>query len=129
MGWVVTGWRGSEEGSGTVLHAGLLAFLATLGILLVSISGFLVAKQKAQSVADMAALAGADLSSVEVFSAGRGSGACGMAARVVEANAFSLRSCRVAGADTFVVASKDFRVGPFTMAVTGRARAGPPTEP
>ena len=129
MGWAVTGARGGEEGYGTALHAGFLAFLATLGILLVSVSGLLVAKQKVQSVADMAALAGADLSSVEVFSAGHGSGACGMAAQVVEANAFSLRSCRVAGADTFVVASKDFRVGPFTMAVTGRARAGPPTEP
>ena len=128
MGWAVTGARGGEEGSGTALHAGFLAFLATLGILLVGVSGLLVAKQKVQSVADMAALAGADLSSVGVFSSGGDSGACAMAAQVVEVNASSLSSCWVAGADTFVVASKDFRVGPFAVEVKGRARAGPQAE-
>lgn len=129
VGRAVTGLREGEEGSGTVLHAGLLAFLATLGILLVSVSGLLVAKQKVQSVADMAALAGADLSSVGVFSSGGDSGACAMAAQVVEANTSSLSSCWVAGTDTFVVASKDFRVGPFAVEIKGRARAGPQRDP
>lgn len=113
-----------EEGSGTVLYAGLIAFLATMGILFATVAGFLVAKQQAQSVADMAALAGADLSSVAVFGGAPGQ-ACSMAQQVTNENTFAMSSCTVSGPDTYVVVSRTYKIGPLTLNVAARARAGP----
>mgnify|MGYP002738905988 CR=1 FL=1 len=114
----------AEAGSATVLYAGLTAFLLVFGVSLVGITGLLVAKQQVQSVADMAALAGGDLSSVSAFG-GQDAGACAMAGQVVEANGFLLSSCVVQGSDTYVIVHKDVTAGPFSLLVEGRARAGP----
>lgn len=117
-----------EEGSGTVLYAGLIGFIATIGVLFAVVAGFLVAKQQAQSVADMAALAGADLSSVSVFGGGT-SQACTMAREVVSENSFTATSCSVKGPDTYVVVGRDYRLGPLSLTVKARARAGPAVDP
>lgn len=125
MGWAVTD---TEEGSGTILYAGVIAVLAALGILLAAVAGFLVAKQQAQGAADMAALAGADLSSVAVFG-GQASEACSAVGEVAEQNGLDLVSCAVRGADIYVVVGRPHKIGPLKFTVEARARAGPAADP
>ena len=111
-----------EQGSATVLFAQLATLLMVVGLALAGFAAALTARQQAQGVADMAALAGADRSSVAVYAAdGVAGDACGLAAQVADANGFELSLCEVRGPDTFVEVSK--RVG---VLVTARARAGPP---
>ena len=119
-----------EEGSSTVLFAQLAALLVVVAALLAVLGSVLAAQQKAQGVADMAALAGADRSSVAVYAVdGDVHGPCVAAGEVAEANGFSLSSCQVQGTDTFVEVSR--RLGVFPgglggLTVQAKARAGPP---
>ena len=112
----------SEQGSATVLFAELAALLVVVGLVLAGFAAVLTARQQAQGVADMAALAGADRSSVAAYVVGGAAGdACDLAGQVADANGFELSTCEVRGSDTFVEVSK--RVG---VLITARARAGPP---
>ncbi len=78
-----------------------------------------LARQRAESAADLAALAGA---------AGvlRGPGsACATAMAVASANGVALQSCSVLGADVLVIVNAEIRAGPLSGTATARARAGP----
>ena len=113
-----------ELGSGTVAVIGVLvAALLVAGALGVAaaVQGQAV---KAQAVADLAALAGGDLSAVATWS-DVGARPCRQAARVAESNGMTLEGCWLSGADTFVVVSGTVDLGSMTVPVSARARAGP----
>lgn len=120
----------SEKGSATVLFAGIIAALVVLGVTLLTLVGVLSAKTRAQAVADMGALAGADLSLVAVFEEGGApASACAQARTVVERNSGVLDQCVVLGGDTYVHAAVPLRIGGMSFHVRARARAGPAAGP
>ena len=104
---------GSEEGSMTIWFAGFTVALVS-------------ARTHAQAVADMTALAAADISSVAVFEAAPvRSLPCAQAEEVAKRNGAVLTECLVEGSDTRVVIERDVSLLVFTTAVSARARAGP----
>ncbi len=54
--------KGSDEGSGTVMVVGVLAALAVLACSALAYIAILAAGNRAQNIADLSALAGADVS-------------------------------------------------------------------
>lgn len=115
-----------EEGSMTIWFAGVIAFLVGLSLFLVFVGAIWSARAHAQAVADMAALAGADLSSVAVFEPQGGSPlACQQATRVAEENGVLVQECRYEQADTLVTVTRPLAFGPWSVHITARARAGP----
>ncbi|PKH40679.1 helicase/secretion neighborhood TadE-like protein [Nocardioides alpinus] len=116
MRWRI-GPRRADDGGATVLvvaMAGVLMFV-TLG--LAAAGGLVTAQRRAQSAADLTALAAA--ASVEAD-------ACAEALRVAGANAAALDSCELVGTDVLVTVSV---AGPATpgrdLRVSAEARAGP----
>lgn len=82
-------------------------------------AGAVLAHRRAQSAADLAALAAAT-------AAQGGSDPCGAAARVARRNHAILRACSVTGWDASVRVSVDGpRMAGMTMRLPARARAGP----
>ncbi len=116
-----------EDGSATVWFAGVASGLVILGVLLLTIVSIMSGKAHAQAVADMAALAGADLSSVAVFEAADSGLACAQVQEVAQRNAVKVKECRVDGGDTLVVVQRDVSLGWLSVVVHARARAGPPS--
>ncbi len=110
-----------------MLFAQLAALLVVVAALLAGFGAVLSARQQAQGVADMAALAGADKSSVAVYAVdGDGDGPCRAASEVAQANGFFLGFCEVRGSDTFVEVSRGLGVFLGAFTVSAKARAGPP---
>ena len=114
----------TEQGSGTVLAAGLalvMAFLLAGIVLLVQAQ---VAGSRAATAADLAALAGAD--------AARGLAAgdpCQVAADIVTRHNAQLASCTVEGhPGTIVEVRTTIAVPGLPWPAQGRARAGPPPD-
>ena len=117
---------GGEEGSMTIWFAGFSAALVVVALLISSVTAVWSAKTHVQAVADMAALAGADISSVAVFEAApTRSLPCAQAEEVAKRNGAVLSECWVTDADTRVVVQKPVSLFVFTTAVSARARAGP----
>ena len=105
-----------EEGSGSILTLGIGASFLILTFLLLPLLGGFVIQQRAQGVADIAALAVADTAS------GRQPGnPCGTAEIIVARATLTLRECRLDGLISRVIVATDY--GPFEL--TARARAGP----
>ena len=107
-----------ERGVGVVITLGLVGVLTTLALVCAAAVALVVTHRKAQSAADLAALAGAtDLRA--------GRDGCAGAAQVAEANGAVLRACSVAGQEvevTVVVAAPGV-LG--SRELRARARAGP----
>ena len=117
---------GSEEGSMTIWFAGFTVALVFVAVLLSSVVAVLSARTHAQAVADMTALAAADISSVAVFEAAPvRSLPCAQAEEVAKRNGAVLTECLVEGSDTRVVIERDVSLLVFTTSVSARARAGP----
>jgi secretion/DNA translocation related TadE-like protein len=81
-----------------------------------------VARARAETAADLGALAGAAV----VLNGERA--ACEAAARVVVANGGTVGSCALQGADVRVVVTLEVVIGPLTRRAEARARAGPVAE-
>jgi secretion/DNA translocation related TadE-like protein len=79
----------------------------------------LLARHRAETAADLGALAGAVL-----VLQGR-QGACERAATVTAANGATMVSCALDGADLLATVTVSARLGPLSATATGRARAGP----
>jgi secretion/DNA translocation related TadE-like protein len=111
----------SDRGSASLLVLGVaLAVLIVLGSV-AQAGGLLVARHRAESAADLGALAGARR-------AVDGSGdACGEAGRIVRANGARLVACRLEGFDVVVTAAVDGPAG--WGSAEGSARAGPERAP
>ena len=117
---------GGEEGSMTIWFAAFSAALVVIALLISSVTAVWSAKTHVQAVADMAALAGADISSVAVFEAApTRSLPCAQAEEVAKRNGAVLSECWVTDADTRVVVQRPVSLFVFTTAVSARARAGP----
>ena len=110
-----------ERGSATVWVLALAGLLAVLGTAAVLVGGAVVARHRASTAADLAALAAAGRA---VFG---DPAACATAARVARANAAELEGCVVRPeAVVEVRVQVPVRFGPLgSFAAHARARAGP----
>ncbi len=116
-----------DGGSATVLvMAGCLLGIFAAGVT-ATLGSAVVARHRAQSAADLAALAGADAA------LGRAAGpACAVAASVAGAQGARLVSCQVDGTDVVVRTSARWVGGHLAAGLgpaTATARAGPPSPP
>lgn len=114
--------RGQDEGAATVLVLALAVVLVLVGAVLIAAGTAVLARHKAQSAADLGALAAAQRA-ID----GRG-GACSAAGSVVRAVGARLGECGFVGADALVTVEVDLpgRLRPLGPA-RGSARAGPGT--
>jgi secretion/DNA translocation related TadE-like protein len=110
-----------ERGSATVWVMALSGVLAAVSLAVVLVGSAVVARHRASTAADLAALAAAG-SAV----AGRPD-ACAVAGRVAAANSAVLASCVAEGAGVVRIrVNVAVRLGPLGVhSATGRARAGP----
>ncbi|WP_293771911.1 Rv3654c family TadE-like protein [uncultured Corynebacterium sp.] len=106
----VTGPLCNDEGSASVVAAGVIAAVASLVLVVAAAGAFVVARHAAQVAADMAAVAGA-------FAHYRGEDGCAVARDIARANGAALEACAVTGGDVSVTASVRTRAA--------SAKAGP----
>lgn len=83
------------------------------------VAGAVIARHRAESAADLAALAGA----ASVLS-GR-QAACDRAGSIAAANGGALDGCELVGLDLRVTVRIEVTLGPISGTTVGRARAGP----
>jgi secretion/DNA translocation related TadE-like protein len=108
-----------ERGSATVHAAVLIALLATVTLVAVSVAGLFVGQRRAAAAADLAALAGA----AAVQHGGNG---CSAAGRIAAQNHTRLSGCAADGDVVSVRVTARVRSWFATdVAVHARARAGP----
>lgn len=98
-----TGAPGSDDGSASALMVGIAALACVVLVALAVGIGALVAVARAQSVADLAALAGAEVAVAMVWELSPGD-PCGVAAEVVHANGLGMATCTEHGAGRVSVA-------------------------
>lgn len=110
-----------DAGVSTVFGAMMVGLLIVVTGVCVRLGGAMLARQQAETAADLGALAGAG----DVLR-GRDA-ACSSADRVVAANRGRLISCELDGLDVLVQA--EVSVPAFGGTASGRARAGPVTTP
>jgi len=116
--------RSPERGSATVLAAGVLGALATLFLAAALVGAVAVARNQAQTAADLAAVAGA-----QELMAGRSEAeVCSRAARFVVANDARMHRCQIAGRSRASAATVLIEVGrpvlagtPWVATASGRA--------
>lgn len=112
-------WPEPERGSGTVLALGAVGALVAVLAAVLLLGGVVAARHRAESAADLAALAGA-------VALQRGGDPCGEAARLGAANGATVR-CAVDGSDVVVEAGAPTPAAARALAAraVARARAGP----
>lgn len=114
---------GDDRGSGTIYVAAVAGVLATLVGAAALLGKAHVAHGRAESAADLAALAAAQAlldGSAEP---------CAIAAAIAARNAASVTACAIDGETVVVTAEVDVRLGPLGLAAaSGTARAGPVTD-
>lgn len=110
-----------DEGVSTVFGALMVGLLIVVTGVCVRLGGAMLARQQAETAADLGALAGA----ADVLHGA--DAACAGAARVVAANRGRLTSCVLDGLDVLV--SVAVPVPAFGGSASGRARAGPVSTP
>ena len=93
--------RGSDEGSGTIMVVGVLAVLCVLACSALAYIALLVAGNRAQNIADLSALAGADVSATAQWESVEEK-ACRAANEVAQENGAMLSSCHCESVDTIV---------------------------
>jgi len=111
---------GAERGSATVWVLVVCGVLAVVGLAVVLVGASIVARHRATTAADLAALGGA-------VQAVRGGDACTTAARLAAANAAELTACTSSPeAVVDVEVGVPVRLGRLgVLTATARARAGP----
>lgn len=115
----MSGPPASARGSASVLVVVMIGWVVLLGLAGAFVSGTVAAHRRAQSAADLGALAGA-------VARERGEPACPVAARVAGSNGARLVDCRVdAGHVVVAVVVDGPRFAGHGFAPHGRARAGP----
>ena len=93
--------RGSDEGSGTIMVVGVLAVLSVLACSALVYIALLTAGNRAQNIADLSALAGADVSATAQWESVEEK-ACRAANEVAQENGAMLSSCHCESVDTIV---------------------------
>ena len=92
---------GSDEGSGTVMVVGVLAAFAVLACSALAYIAILAAGNRAQNIADLSALAGADFSATAQWESVEEK-ACRAANEVAQENGAMLSACHCESVDTIV---------------------------
>ena len=92
---------GSDEGSGTVMVVGVLAAIALLACSALAYIALLAAGNRAQNIADLSALAGADVSATAQWESVEEK-ACRAANEVAQENGAMLSACHCESVDTIV---------------------------
>ena len=90
-----------DEGSGTIMLVGVLAALAVLTCSALAYIALLAAGNRAQNIADLSALAGADVSATAQWESVEEK-ACRVANEVAQENGAMLSSCHCESVDTIV---------------------------
>ena len=107
-----------EQGAGTVLAVAMIGFVVTVTVGTSGAVGVVAAHRRAQSAADLSALAGA--------TALQGGGdACQRASVIAGRNGANLQRCRVDGTEVAVVVARSVQLPGLPMELKARARAGP----
>jgi secretion/DNA translocation related TadE-like protein len=107
-----------ERGSGTVLAVAMIGLLVTVTVATSGVVGVVAGHRRAQSAADLSALAGA----TKLQS---GADACQRARAIAGRNGADLRRCQVEGTEVVVVVARSVRLPGLLMELKARARAGP----
>ena len=107
-----------EDGAGTVLAAAMMGLLVTVTVATSGVVGIVAAHRRAQSAADLAALAGA-------ATLQDGGDPCLRASAIARRNGASLKACQVDGWDVVVRVSSTVRLPGDSMELDARGRAGP----
>lgn len=114
-------YRPAERGAATVTACLALTALLAVTLLFVQVGVVIVARHRAQAVADLGALAAAGALT-------DGTDACARARDLAHRMRVRVRSCTVAGWDVTVVAELTASLGPLGASdVRAVARAGPAT--
>lgn len=111
-----------ERGSGTVLVLGLILAISVVLLGLMAVGDAVATKERAQDIADVAALAGAQKLRHEGSSV-----ACRQAGELVARHGLSMSSCAVR--ESHVIVSVRARTHMIKTSVEASARAGPADEP
>jgi secretion/DNA translocation related TadE-like protein len=114
------GWRHeSDRGSVSIWTLAVGLLVAFMGFTSVAVGQAVVATHRAQSAADLGAIAGAE------FAAFGRDMACARAAQIVTANGATITSCVMDGLDIIVTARVDVSAGPVHGVTSASADAGP----
>lgn len=107
-----------EQGAGTVLAVAMIGLVVTVTVGISGAVGVVAGHRRAQSAADLSALAGA--------TALQGGGdACQRARVIAGRNGAELQRCQVDGFEVVVVVARSVRLPVLPMELKARARAGP----
>ncbi|GAA1457889.1 Rv3654c family TadE-like protein [Williamsia maris] len=104
----------------TVFGAWVIVGLVSLVVAVVFVGSAVVARHRAQSVADLAALAAAQRAMLALDDP------CGAARTIAATSSVTIARCRTDGEDVVVLATTDVDLGPFGVRqARAIARAGP----
>jgi secretion/DNA translocation related TadE-like protein len=107
-----------EDGAGTVLALAMMGLLVTVTLATSGVVGVVAGHRRAQSGADLAALAGAGALQ-------DGGDACQGAGVIARRNGTRLRGCEIDGWNVTVVVSATVHLPGSPMELEARGRAGP----
>ncbi len=107
-----------EQGAGTVLAVAMIGLVVTVTIGTSGAVGVVAGHRRAQSAADLSALAGATTLQT-------GGDACRRARVIAGRNGADLQQCQVDGFEVVVVVARSVRLPGPPMDLRARARAGP----
>ena len=111
-----------EQGAGTVLAVAMIGIVVTVTIGTSGAVGVVAGHRRAQSAADLSALAGATTLQ-------NGGDACQSASAIAGRNGAELQRCQVDGTEVAVVVARTVRLPGLPMELKARARAGPVQNP
>jgi secretion/DNA translocation related TadE-like protein len=107
-----------EHGAGTVLAVAMIGLVVTVTVGTSGAVGVVAGHRRAQSAADLSALAGA-------ATLQSGGDACQRASVIAGRNGAELQRCQVDGTELAVVVARSVRLPGLPMELEARARAGP----
>ncbi len=107
-----------EDGAGTVLAVAMMGLLVTVTLAVSGVVGVVAAHRRAQSAADLSALAGA-------AALQDGGDPCLSAGAIARRNGAALRSCAVDGWEVTVAVTSTVQLPGEAMELSARGRAGP----
>jgi secretion/DNA translocation related TadE-like protein len=110
--------RADEAGAGTVLAVAMMGVLVTFTVAASGVVGVVAGHRRAQSAADLAALAGAGALQ-------EGGDACQHAGAIARRNGARLRGCEVDGWNVAVTVAATVRLPGSPIELEARGRAGP----
>jgi len=107
-----------ERGAGIVLAVAMIGVVVSVTIGTTGAVGVVAGHRRAQSAADLSALAGATTLQ-------NGGEACARAGAIAGRNGADLQRCQVVGSEVVVVVARSVRLPGLPMKLRARARAGP----